>query len=425
MARFLMLPLAPQGMLAHVGACSAVGDVLRERGHEVVFGYGGSRPELLDRRGYDWHRLPEVPVVNAADWFEEPADLRRLVDARIALIEAVRPDVCLTSSGVGGIACEATGCPQLCLMHYLPITRYARRVGIWAQRRSDLRHPARAWRVLRARLRSDPKARLQRILEEVRRELSLPPADPDANGIVAWATAVACTTTPLLDPARGLPRNWLYAGPIVWSAPAEDDAETPKRSGRPLVYVTQGSTGSAELLRRSVAELADEPVDVLACTGGLCTAAELRSLAPNVTAVDLFSGRRAFEAADVAVTHGGHMTSCEAALAGKPVVVLPRLGDQILWLKRVERLGTGLGRWPRVPRGSIRRAVRHALTDSAIAARARDLAAELDRPRWNGAQNSATLAEVLATGGEAADTAAATSAAAAAAASSASGIRQR
>ena len=60
-ATFLMIPHAPGGTLAHLAACLAVAGALRDRGHEVIFAYGGSRPELLERAGFEWH-----PAVEAA-----------------------------------------------------------------------------------------------------------------------------------------------------------------------------------------------------------------------------------------------------------------------------------------------------------------------------------------------------------------------
>jgi UDP:flavonoid glycosyltransferase YjiC (YdhE family) len=52
-ARFLMIPHAPGGTLAHLAACLAVAGALRDRGLESIFAYGGSRPELLERAKFE------------------------------------------------------------------------------------------------------------------------------------------------------------------------------------------------------------------------------------------------------------------------------------------------------------------------------------------------------------------------------------
>jgi UDP:flavonoid glycosyltransferase YjiC (YdhE family) len=166
------------------------------------------------------------------------------------------------------------------------------------------------------------------------------------------------------------------------------------RGERPLVYVTQGTTGSAALLRRAVRDLADAPVDVLVTTGGLCDPAELAALAPNVRAEHYLPGRACLEAADVAVIHGGHITGCEAHRAGVPVVVIPHSSEQWSWAARAEWLGTGIARpAPRLP-GSIRRAVMKLLADPGFGRSAATVSAHLQD--WDGTRRAADAAERVA-----------------------------
>jgi UDP:flavonoid glycosyltransferase YjiC (YdhE family) len=188
-----------------------------------------------------------------------------------------------------------------------------------------------------------------------------------------------------------VPAHWRYVGPVTWSAPSE--AEPPRRGDRPLVYVTQGSTGSAETLARTVRELAGEPVDVLVTTAALVEPGELEALAPNVRAERLLPGRECMEAADVAVVHGGHLTTIEAHVAATPVVVVPHGFDQFVWANRAERLGTGLAvRPPSLP-GAIRRAVRRVLRRDRYRRAAAPIADDLRR--WDGPGNVADLVEEL------------------------------
>jgi UDP:flavonoid glycosyltransferase YjiC (YdhE family) len=211
---------------------------------------------------------------------------------------------------------------------------------------------------------------------------------------------VALTTTPFLDPARGLPEHWRYVGPLSWSAPAEVGGLFPGRRERPLVYVTQGSTGDPRLLKQAVADLAGCPFDVVVTTGGLCDASELAELGPNINAAHLLPGTDCLAAADAAVIHGGHLTFCQALLAGTPFVMLPFRNDQIARLQRTERLGVGIGLYPR-PRlpGTIRRSVTRLLEAPRYRRRSEQIAARLEKG-WNGAANAADLAEQLASGSD-------------------------
>ena len=400
MARVLLLPHAPTVGLAHVGACLAIGTELRARGHEVTMAYGGSRPDVIQAEGFSWEPVPEIAPEREWDpprWFASGAELRSMVEARVGVIERTRADVAVASSGIAGrLACELVGLPLLHLMHYVATSSYGRGPVIWRNRLRDVRHPRRALRVARARLRTlrgrAGSSRPPAVVGQVRAELGLPPARPgDVAGV--RDTVVALTTTPFIDPAAGLPPIWRYVGPVVWSAAKESAGLPAQRAGRPLVYVTQGSTGDADLLRLAVAELATEPVDVLATTGGLCDPSELERLGPNITAAPLLPGETCLQRADAAVIHGGHLTFCEALRAETPFVVLPYRRDQIARVNRAERLGVGIGVWPRpLRRGVVRKAVRRLLEQPRYRSRCEELGRRL-REEWDGRRNAADLLE--------------------------------
>jgi len=311
------------------------------------------------------------------------------VEADLAVLDRVRPDAAIVDCRLSAaIACEAAGIPFVSVVHFFRSTPWsapeplARALG----RRDRIRRIA---RIVRWSLDRDPLglATLARTIADTRARFGLDPARPMFEG-----DRVACTTTPRLDPASRLPPHWRYVGPVTWSAPS--DAEPPRRGERPLVYVTQGSTGSAATLARTVRELARDPVDVLVTTAALCEPGELEALAPNVRAERLLPGRACMEAADVAVVHGGHLTTIEAHLTGTPVVVVPHGYDQFVWANRAERLGTGVAvRPPSLP-GAIRRGVRRVLRSDRYRRAAAPIAEDLRR--WDGPANVADLLEELA-----------------------------
>ena len=392
MTRILMMPHAPGGTLAHVAACSAVADGLRDRGHEPVFAYGGTRPELLERAGFDWYPVIEQPGALVPEWYDTPEELEGIVVSQLEVIDRERPAVCVTSSGLGGVAAQLAGVPELALMHGLAGSPYGRPALIPWMARDAARHPARVLghlRSWRARRKVIPA---RAAIVELRRRLGLP-AHQRPAGLVDEAAAVACTTAPFVDPARKLPPHWHYVGALDY-APSGADGASSSSSGdeAPRAYISQGSTGSAELLRAAVGELSAEGFEVVVSTGGLCDPTELRDLGPRVSADAIGDTRSELQAADIAVIAGGHMTAMQALLTGTPTVVIPHTRQQSTGALRADRLGTGVGLWPRLRPGAIARAGARMVQDQGYATRAGALAERL-REGWVGNENAAALAE--------------------------------
>ena len=393
MARVVLFPLGVGHVLAHPGACLTVAGALTARGHEAVLAYGGLESAALGN-GIQIEKVPEIDPsrlvpTSLARAFDDPDDMARLVEADLEVLRRLRADVAVVDCRMSStIACELAGVPCVSLVHFFRATPW--RAGEpWTRvvlRRDRAR---RAVRRTRIKLDRNPLglSTLERVAADTRRRYGLDPERWMLDG-----DRVGCTTTPLLDASNGMPPHWRYVGPVTWSARA--DGATPQRGERPLVYVTQGSTGSPAMLARAVLELAGEPVDVLVTTASLCDPAQLEALAPNVRAERLLPGRACMDAADVAVVHGGHLTTLEAHVAGTPVVVVPHGFDQFAWAERAERLGTGLAVRPPILPGALRRAVQRVLTRNRYRSNAALVASELDR--WDGPNAVAELVEELA-----------------------------
>jgi len=401
MTRFLMQAHAPTTGLAHLGTAIAIGTELRRRGHDVGVAYGGSQPELLDAAGLEQYRVAEVAPEREwsnGEWFRSSAELAPVVDSHVAAIESARAEVVIACHGIAvRVAAELTERPSLHVFHYLRTTRYARAMAVSGDRQRDLRHPRRWARVGRARLRrmrGRGPTPVRSAVTDLRRERGLPDPGPEAiSG--CRDSLVAISTAPFLIPARGLPATWRYVGPISWSPPAPPP-EVPAGEG-PLAYVTQGSTGSAELLERTTGELAAAGFRVIATTARLLDPGRLRAADGRVVAERLLDGAACMRDADVAVIHGGHQTLAEALRTATPVVAIPVRADQIGHLHTVERLGVGAGLYPPPRRrGSVARAARRALSPRVVE-RCRELSERLEGD-WDGVRNSADLAESLAAG---------------------------
>jgi UDP:flavonoid glycosyltransferase YjiC (YdhE family) len=113
-------------------------------------------------------------------------------------------------------------------------------------------------------------------------------------------------------------------------------------SGRgALIYFSLGSLGSADvgLMRRIIGCLADTPHRYIVSKGPLH--AEI-DLAPNMWGAEFVPQTSVLPLADLVITHGGNNTTTEALHFGKPTIVLPLFWDQPDNAQRMDELGLGV-----------------------------------------------------------------------------------
>jgi UDP:flavonoid glycosyltransferase YjiC (YdhE family) len=116
---------------------------------------------------------------------------------------------------------------------------------------------------------------------------------------------------------------------------------------------------------------------------------------PNAVLVDWLSYSQLMPAASLVVSHGGHGTVARALGAGTPVLVSPITGDMSETAMRVAWAGAGLSLpWRLCRPRPLRWAVRRALGDPSLAARAGEIAAW--EREHDGAVRGAELVEELA-----------------------------
>jgi MGT family glycosyltransferase len=111
--------------------------------------------------------------------------------------------------------------------------------------------------------------------------------------------------------------------------------------GRPLVYFSLGSLGSADLdvMQRTLAVLAGPPYRFIVSMGPRHDELEL---ADNMWGAEFVPQTRVLPLVDLVITHGGNNTTTEAMHFGKPMVVLPIFWDQHDNAQRVHERGYGV-----------------------------------------------------------------------------------
>jgi MGT family glycosyltransferase len=111
--------------------------------------------------------------------------------------------------------------------------------------------------------------------------------------------------------------------------------------GRPLVYFSLGSLGSAdiELMQRTLEVLAETPYRFVVSMGPL---REELTLADNMWGAEFLPQTSVLPLVDLVITHGGNNTTTEAMHFGKPMVLMPIFWDQHDNAQRVHEMGYGV-----------------------------------------------------------------------------------
>jgi UDP:flavonoid glycosyltransferase YjiC (YdhE family) len=210
-------------------------------------------------------------------------------------------------------------------------------------------------------------------LNRVRRKYGLAPLGFDLRRVYTDADHTLYADIPQLFPAHDLPANHSYLGPLIWSPPVAPPPwwDAPD-TGRPLVYVTLGSSGQGRLLPLVLQALAPLPVTVLAATAGQI---ELDAAPANARVAPYLPGEAAARRASLVICNGGSPTSQQALAAGVPLIGIAGNLDQFLNMHGVAAKGAGvLLRADRFDEGELRSAVADLLDNAEAAAAARKIA---------------------------------------------------
>jgi UDP:flavonoid glycosyltransferase YjiC (YdhE family) len=386
----LRLLLGAFGDPGHAFPMIALGRALAARGHDVVLQTWRRWEEHVEAEGMRFAAAPEYHVFPTLERPLTPyqAVVRAAHDTRPLVAEtrphAIVADILTLAPALAG---ELDGVPVATLIPHLdprgapgfpPYSLGARLPRTRAGRRM--------WEAT-DRVVAIGLERGREELNETRGRLGLPPLAHVHGGISRDLCLVA--TFPQLEYPRAWPAATHVVGPLLWEPPS-GEVEVPAGDA-PLVLVAPSTSQDRRqrLLRAALAGLADLPVRVLAST-------DRRALDPpvpvpaNARLVDWVPYARTMPRCDVVVSHAGHGTLARALQAGCVPVCVPAAGDMNESAARVDWAGVGV----RLPRrlcrpGPVGLAVRRALAEPRLAARARALAS------WAAAHDSGARAADL------------------------------
>jgi MGT family glycosyltransferase len=387
----------PEGAYGPTNNCVGIGDVLRRRGHRVVFVIEESFAGTLEAKGFEERLMrltppPEVEEVPGQFWkdfiretapvFRKPTieqlrefiaptfaallDGARYVDDRLREILAeLAPDVIVEDNVVTFPAILASGRPWVRVVSCHPAEIKDPNIpppfsGYPLGDRS-------AWNAYRAEY-GAAHAELHASFSAfcVARGA---PALPEGEFVhdSAWLNLYVYPESVDYERARPLGPTWHNLQTSVrttddaWSVPAE-------LAGGPgkLVYLSLGSLGSADvgLMQSLVDAMRDSGHRVIVSKGPQHDQIELYD---NMVGAEFLPQTSVLPHVDLVITHGGNNTVTEALFFGKPMVVLPLFWDQYDNAQRIHETGFGvrLDTYGHAPQ-ELRDAVDRLLGDDAV-----------------------------------------------------------
>jgi len=365
----------PEGAYGPTNNCVGIGQVLRQRGHRVVFIIEESFAGNLEAQGFEERLMrlgppPEEPEIPGQFWidfirdtapvFRKPTieqledfiaptfqaliDGAKYVQPRLEeIIGELGPDAIVEDNVVSFPAIMATRHPWVRLLSCNP-----------AEIKDPLVPPFSSGYPV------EDQTHWPTFLEEVERTHREMWNDFDAFCRDAGAGGLTWTSTgpdlmhesPFLNlysyPVEAdyvrtdpLPPTWhqldstIRAADTTWSLP-----EHLADRGGALIYLSLGSLGSADvgLMQRLVDLLGQTNHRVIVSTGPLADQIRLHD---NMAGDGFLPQPAILPQVDLVITHGGNNTVVESFHHGKPMVVLPLFWDQVDNAQRVDETGFG------------------------------------------------------------------------------------
>ncbi len=362
----------PEGAFGPTNNCVGIGDVLRRRGHRVVFIVEESFAGTLEAQGFEERTMrlnppPETEEAPGQFWkdfiretapvFRKPTidqlaefiaptfqaliDGSKYVDARLVeIIGELEPDLVVEDNVVTFPALFASGRPWARIDSCNPLEIKDPDLppvfsGLPNEDRSGWGEFWEAYRAAHAEMHAD--------FDEFCRERGAPPLPRD-DFIHASPTLNLYLYPEEVDYPRREPLGPTWHNLQASVRATDPDWRLPEELAggeEPLIYLSLGSLGSAdvELMRTLVAELADAPYRFIVSKG---PQADEFELAPNMVGAEFLPQTSVLPLVDLVITHGGNNTVTESLFFGKSMVVLPIFWDQHDNAQRIDETGFGI-----------------------------------------------------------------------------------
>ena len=377
MARFLFMPESAYGPTNN---CIGIGNILRERGHTVIFAAEASWQGRLQPLGFvedlvdlappavaepgapqaaagqfwidfirDTAPVFRLPTIEQLTQFIQPT-WQALIDGAMycqpqlqEIIDRQRPDVVIEDNVNCFPALVTAGVPFVRSVSCQPLEMKGRDIPpVFSGYASDDRSQ---WDAFRAEYDRTHREMWRTYNEWVQSCGARPLADLEfihegALNLYLYPEVADYTE------ARALANHWhrldssVRATDEPWTVPDQLQSPAADPTSK-LIYLSLGSLGSAdvELMRRLVAVLGTTRHRFIVSKGPLADEYELPA---NMWGAAQVPQTNVLPHVDLVITHGGNNTTTEAFHFGKPMILLPLFWDQYDNAQRVHELGYGV-----------------------------------------------------------------------------------
>ncbi len=374
----------------HAFPMIALGLALRARGHDVTLQTWKRWREHVEAEGLRFSAAPEYTVFpQGAEPLDFYSAVTRATRDTLPLVHELAPDVLVSDilTLAPALAAELAGVRWATLVpHVFPYGEPDFPVYSLGARLPRTALGSSLWRAAQRPV-ARGLERGRRELNRVRAQLRLDPLAHFHGGISRQLALIA--TFPQLEYPRSWPAWAHVVGPLMWEPPARD-VDIPA-GDEPLVLVAPSTAQDPQqrMLAAALRGLDGAGVRVLATYNRRLPTRALHVPA-GAHVVDWLSYSRTMPLCDLVLCHAGHGTLVRALSSGCVVVACPAVGDMNENAARLDWAGAGV----RVPRRFLhprvlRLAVERALADTAMRARARELAT------WAAAHDSGESAALL------------------------------
>jgi MGT family glycosyltransferase len=378
--RPLTILFMPESAYGPTNQCIGLGDVLRRRGHRVVFAAEASWKGKLQALGFEedlvdlappaedagedadeqdagqfWkdfirETAPEFrkPTIEQLDTFMKPT-WQALIDGAIycephlrEIVERVKPDVVVEDNVLCFPALMTSGVPFVRIVSCNPLEMKGPDIapaysGLPADDRTE-------WDAFRAEYDRTHRPMWESFNAWVVEQGAQPLPDLEFIHTSEHANLYVFPEEADYTDRRPLDATWHRMDSSVretdeaYELPAEV-VDRPR--GSALVYLSLGSLGSADvdLMKRLVDVLGRTPHRYIVSKGPQHADYEL---AANMVGAEFVPQTRIIPQVDAVITHGGNNTTTEALHFGKPMILLPLFWDQYDNAQRMDELGFGV-----------------------------------------------------------------------------------